>query len=437
MTGGTGGGRGKPGRGLAFSKLNANTLRVTYDDGSAPTDFNVAGLNPRGAWAAATVYAVSDTFTQGGSTYRVTVTHTSPAVFAFDSSKMEVLAASGALGKPGNYVSANPAVTGPVLIVQGGAYVTANPNMLASLTSQLYVKGSDGLYVEGPVPLPWPAGLTPATASNYKLVLQALASGTNLLWLKNGDPVPAALGTTDAAYVELGTPGAVQDTVVYRKGLVYYDNTVVKTSDGFTAANYPNITALETVYTKLGTFTPFLGDDAGSPSGRTLEINGGGSYGKYGYLRTSYPTGSATFSKGSVAVVGKKGGGNSLLVAIMLASGSGATYTAVEARLNTATGTLALYTVVNGTEAQVGTNVSKGTVGSDIEWWIRLAVDPSTSAVQARAWIASGAEPSTWDLDTTQTAVNAAGLAGFRTDITYGRFGFFGVSRGDANAPTS
>jgi len=149
MTGSSNVGRGKPGRGLALSRPNANTLRVAYDDGTAPMDFTLAGLNPRGAWAATTVYAISDTFTQGGSTYRVTAAHTSPAVFAFDGSKMEILAAAGA-------AAADPAITtgltggtnGCLVYLSGpGVVRDLDPSMVSRFYgTPKFLKMADGTY---------------------------------------------------------------------------------------------------------------------------------------------------------------------------------------------------------------------------------------------------------------------------------------------------
>lgn len=375
----TGGGKG---RGIsAITKPNASTMRIEFDDGTPSVDVPL------------------------------------PA---------------GTVGKPGNYVGANPAATGPVLIIQGGAYVTAAPSMLAALTAQLYLKGTDGLYADGLVPFVWPAGVS----AGWRLFLQVQTGGSNLLWLAPGAEIPATLGTATAALVELGTTGQVQDTVIWKKDRVYFDNTAVLTSDRFLAATYANVAAFETVYTKFGTFATFLYDDAGTPvSGRLLEINPGQTVGLYGYLRNSYPTGSATFAKGSCVVMSKKGGGTGELVAILQASGSGATYTAIEARLDTGNKTLRLYSVVNGAANPIGAAVAKGTAGNDVQWYVRLYVE--SGIVRARAWAQNVAEPSTWDLDTTQTTITTAGLAGFRTNFDYMRAGFFGVSRGDANAPIS
>jgi len=423
----SGGGAGKSAKQIAIDagQLPANTTDAQF------VAF-LRGLNPRGAWAAATVYAVNDTFTQGGSTYRVTANHTSPASFTFDTTKMELLAAAGSVGKPGNYIGANPAATGPVLIIQGGGYVAAAPSMLASLTAQLYLKGTDGLYADGLVPYVWPAGVS----AGYRMILQAQTSGTNILWLAPGAQIPSTLGTGDAAFVELGTAGAVQDTVVWKKGAVYFDNSAIKTSDRFLAATYANVAAFDAVYTKVGTFSTYLYDQAGTPvSGRELQLDPGGTSSRYRYLRSSYPTGSATFPDGSIVVFGQKGGNTDVLVAMLRASGTTpATLGGVEARLNTNNGTLSLWTLVNGAETQVGVSVAKGAT-NDTYYGMRLAV--SGTSVKVRSWLASGAEPTTWDIDTTQSTVNASGLAGFGDNISYGKFSFMGVSRGDALAPVS
>jgi len=333
----------------------------------------------------------------------------------------------------GNFVSTNPTASGPVLIAQGSGYVAANPNMLALLTAQLYLKGTDGnLYTDGLVPFTWPAG----TAAGDRLVLQASSGGTNLLWLAQGAQIPATLNTVDNAYVELGTAGATPHTVVFRPRAPLFDGSIVRTADRFQAAVYPSVAAFEQVYTKLGVFATALYDSASAPvSGRILEINDTtATGGVYGYLRTSYPSGAALFTVGSVTVSNAKGGATGDLIAVLRATGSGSTYTALELRLNTSSGALGLYSVVNGASTPIGSSVAKG-AANDAFWWLRLYVQDGT--IQGRAWLSTTAEPSTWDFNTTQNAVLAAGYAGFRTSAGYDRVSFFGVSRGDALAPVA
>jgi len=390
-------------------------------------------------FAKGTAVLVGNLTNYAGALYPVTVAHTFGD--AFDASKHGAPVASpgpastvaGPIGPKGHFVGANPAAAGPVLIIQGGTYVTADPGMLAALAGQLFLKGSDGLYVEGLVPLTWPSG----TAPGHRLVLQTSGGGNgNVLWLALKDDIPNTLGTPDNAYVLLGTAGVTPNTVIFRPDAPLFDNTIIRTGDRFTATAYASVAALEAVYTKLGSFATYLYDDAGQPvSGRTVEISAGQSArGVFGYLRTSYPTGAAAFDTGSVTVLGRKGGGTGQLVAILQASGSGSTYTAIEVRLNSADGSLSVYSVVKGVSTQLGTNLAKG-VANDAEWWIRVYAEKGI--VRARAWPASAAEPSAWDFDLTQSTLVGAGLGGFRTDFDFGRFGFFGVSRGDALAPVA
>lgn len=107
---------------------SGNTYRVTTAHTSPATwvitnaelwataGTNGTGFNPRGAWAASTVYAVNDIVTYAGSTYRVSTAHTSTTTFA--PANFQVWAAQGAQGIQGPTGTAGTAgtagATGPV-----------------------------------------------------------------------------------------------------------------------------------------------------------------------------------------------------------------------------------------------------------------------------------------------------------------------------------
>lgn len=123
--------------------------------------------------------------------------------------------APGAAGPPGNLVLSNVAglPVGPVLAIQGGAWVEVVPSSaVALLSGRLYIKGIGGLYADGGVPISTIGQLLGA-----KLILKEKVTpgDSNVSWLAPGQPIPSGLGIAGSAYLELAE--------VVAQGLVYFD----------------------------------------------------------------------------------------------------------------------------------------------------------------------------------------------------------------------
>jgi len=453
-----GGGGGKAGRGLAFSKPNATTLRVAYDDGTGQTDFTVAGLNPRNAWAAATAYAVNDTFTQGGSSYRVTAAHTSPATFAFDSAKMEVLAAAGAAAPDPLIVTGlTGGTTGCICyLVAPGVVRDLDRSMLGKLRDNIprFFKHPNGNYYllnQGQI-----TGLSGLTAGLVMTLKQKTSNAdTNVAYYdrnaSNGytpyaptafqaylEPGQALSASTLLANLTLGsirfgditgTPvQTVQDKIATTGTYAYTDGAAIPA--GIWTYPWGNFG---------GTFRfTQANTNSSSPNGAIAEFNNTA----YAW-QVGMHAGITAFVDGGMQTVVSKGDGNrSPMVVLNRVSGTGAAPVGVGVYINSndtaANRTFSLgyfngnTNWVNCTDPASGNQLAPtldGGVG------FRVVLDTIGTFVGAKIWPTGGTEPSDYTLWGWQNSVMGAGgvgVGGGGGRVWIGDFGAYWAAPGSA-----
>jgi hypothetical protein len=75
--------------------------------------------------------------------------------------------------------------------------------------------------------------------------------------------------------------------------------------------------------------------------------------------------------------------------------------------------TLKLYKLVNGTDTSIGSAIVAPSIVQDRWYWLRLQV--SGTAIKVRIWSDAETEPATWNIETTDSSVSAAGWCGIYT----------------------